>query len=284
MSSISQNKKIVRTKQHTKLSQKIVLEESVTGSRLGAQSWPLVEEPGDESNPPASFLPLVCIFSDLLTWSVLASKGPQTVTRQVKCMRIENSYYATVITNCEDSSCCATFGDGTSVIAKPQGTYQVSVGRRWGVPKVSVHWTEKPHSSGHSHSCPGCCCPVSSGLRTHVVISLYWFPLIRCIPGKSTVLLVLQCFGVSASRSDARMYLLGILSGAGGLHVGDLARAYLPSFTSCHLRPHSLSPTSSPSPLHLVYPGGSRRAVWSWESSWLSWSKALSLEGLGKAD
>uniref|UniRef100_A0A671FSE7 Sperm associated antigen 17 n=1 Tax=Rhinolophus ferrumequinum TaxID=59479 RepID=A0A671FSE7_RHIFE len=53
------------------------------------------------------------------------TKGPQTVTRQVKCMRIENSYYATVITNCEDSSCCATFGDGTSVIAKPQGTYQV---------------------------------------------------------------------------------------------------------------------------------------------------------------
>nr|XP_019586156.1 PREDICTED: sperm-associated antigen 17 isoform X4 [Rhinolophus sinicus] len=51
--------------------------------------------------------------------------SPQTVTRQVKCMRIESSYYATVITNCEDSSCCATFGDGTSVIAKPQGTYQV---------------------------------------------------------------------------------------------------------------------------------------------------------------
>ncbi|XP_019511375.1 PREDICTED: sperm-associated antigen 17 isoform X1 [Hipposideros armiger] len=49
----------------------------------------------------------------------------RTITRQVKCMRIESSYYATVITNCEDSSCCATFGDGTSVIAKPQGTYQV---------------------------------------------------------------------------------------------------------------------------------------------------------------
>ncbi|KAF7471949.1 hypothetical protein GHT09_017084 [Marmota monax] len=53
------------------------------------------------------------------------TEEPQTITRQVKCMRIENSYYATVITNCEDSSCCATFGDGTSVIAKPQGTYQV---------------------------------------------------------------------------------------------------------------------------------------------------------------
>ncbi|KAF3813248.1 hypothetical protein GH733_018412 [Mirounga leonina] len=53
------------------------------------------------------------------------TESPQTVTRQVKCMRIENSHYATIITNCEDSSCCATFGDGTSIIAKPQGTYQV---------------------------------------------------------------------------------------------------------------------------------------------------------------
>ncbi|XP_073090583.1 sperm-associated antigen 17 isoform X4 [Manis javanica] len=53
------------------------------------------------------------------------TEGPWAVTRQVKCMRIESSHYATVITNCEDSSCCATFGDGTSVIAKPQGTYQV---------------------------------------------------------------------------------------------------------------------------------------------------------------
>ncbi|XP_049735924.1 sperm-associated antigen 17 isoform X2 [Elephas maximus indicus] len=53
------------------------------------------------------------------------TEGLQSVTRQVKCVRIESSHYATVITNCEDSSCCATFGDGTSVIAKPQGTYQV---------------------------------------------------------------------------------------------------------------------------------------------------------------
>ncbi|KAL4827576.1 hypothetical protein H8958_001752 [Nasalis larvatus] len=53
------------------------------------------------------------------------TEGPLTVTRQVKCMRVESSRYATVITNCEDSSCCATFGDGTTIIAKPQGTYQV---------------------------------------------------------------------------------------------------------------------------------------------------------------
>ncbi|XP_016780307.3 sperm-associated antigen 17 isoform X3 [Pan troglodytes] len=53
------------------------------------------------------------------------TEGPRTVTRQVKCMRVESSRYATVIANCEDSSCCATFGDGTTIIAKPQGTYQV---------------------------------------------------------------------------------------------------------------------------------------------------------------
>uniref|UniRef100_A0A4W2GJK1 Sperm associated antigen 17 n=1 Tax=Bos indicus x Bos taurus TaxID=30522 RepID=A0A4W2GJK1_BOBOX len=53
------------------------------------------------------------------------AEGPQRIARQVKCMRVESSHYATVITNCEDSSCCATFGDGTSIIAKPQGTYQV---------------------------------------------------------------------------------------------------------------------------------------------------------------
>ncbi|XFF98742.1 hypothetical protein AB1E19_002367 [Capra hircus] len=53
------------------------------------------------------------------------AEGPQRIARQVKCMRIESSHYATIITNCEDSSCCATFGDGTSIIAKPQGTYQV---------------------------------------------------------------------------------------------------------------------------------------------------------------
>ncbi|XP_066124209.1 sperm-associated antigen 17 [Saccopteryx bilineata] len=52
-------------------------------------------------------------------------ESSKTVTRQVKCVRVESSHYATVITNCEDSRCCATFGDGTSIIAKPQGTYQV---------------------------------------------------------------------------------------------------------------------------------------------------------------
>ncbi|KAM6473206.1 sperm-associated antigen 17 isoform 1-T1 [Liasis olivaceus] len=50
---------------------------------------------------------------------------PQTITRMVKCTRIENPHFATVITNCEDSTCCAIFADGTSIISKPQGTYQV---------------------------------------------------------------------------------------------------------------------------------------------------------------
>ncbi|XP_072500601.1 sperm-associated antigen 17 isoform X2 [Notamacropus eugenii] len=65
----------------------------------------------NEVNHDFLYLPL-----DESSWSI---------TRQVKCMRIESPNYASVITNCEDSSCCATFGDGTSIIAKPQGTYQV---------------------------------------------------------------------------------------------------------------------------------------------------------------
>ncbi|XP_074044657.1 sperm-associated antigen 17 isoform X2 [Macrotis lagotis] len=54
-----------------------------------------------------------------------AIEASWSITRQVKCMRIESPNYASVITNCEDSSCCAIFKDGTSIIAKPQGTYQV---------------------------------------------------------------------------------------------------------------------------------------------------------------
>ncbi|XP_034266923.1 sperm-associated antigen 17 isoform X2 [Pantherophis guttatus] len=54
-----------------------------------------------------------------------AESYPQTITRKVKCMRIENPHFATVLTNSEDSTCCAIFADGTSVISKPQGTYQI---------------------------------------------------------------------------------------------------------------------------------------------------------------
>ncbi|XP_010565811.1 PREDICTED: sperm-associated antigen 17 [Haliaeetus leucocephalus] len=49
----------------------------------------------------------------------------EAVTRKVKCMQVENPEFATVIINCEDGTCCTIFGDGTSIIAKPQGTYQV---------------------------------------------------------------------------------------------------------------------------------------------------------------
>ncbi|XP_013930483.1 PREDICTED: sperm-associated antigen 17-like isoform X2 [Thamnophis sirtalis] len=54
-----------------------------------------------------------------------ADSYPQTTTRKVKCMRIENPHFATVLTNSEDSTCCAVFADGTSIISKPQGTYQI---------------------------------------------------------------------------------------------------------------------------------------------------------------
>ncbi|XP_009878228.1 PREDICTED: sperm-associated antigen 17 [Charadrius vociferus] len=49
----------------------------------------------------------------------------EAITRKVKCMQVENPEFATVTTNCEDGTCCTIFGDGTSIIAKPQGTYQV---------------------------------------------------------------------------------------------------------------------------------------------------------------
>uniref|UniRef100_H9GVM6 Sperm associated antigen 17 n=1 Tax=Anolis carolinensis TaxID=28377 RepID=H9GVM6_ANOCA len=52
--------------------------------------------------------------------------GPKfDIIRKVKCMRIEHPDFATVITNCEDSTCCAIFADGTSIISNPQGTYQI---------------------------------------------------------------------------------------------------------------------------------------------------------------
>ncbi|KAM6098835.1 sperm-associated antigen 17 [Theristicus caerulescens] len=49
----------------------------------------------------------------------------EAIIRKVKSIQVENSEFATVITNCEDGTCCTVFGDGTSITAKPQGTYQV---------------------------------------------------------------------------------------------------------------------------------------------------------------
>ncbi|XP_068026773.1 LOW QUALITY PROTEIN: sperm-associated antigen 17-like, partial [Melanerpes formicivorus] len=52
-------------------------------------------------------------------------KPLEVIKRKVKYIQVENPEFATVKTNCEDGTCCTIFGDGTSVIAKPQGTYQV---------------------------------------------------------------------------------------------------------------------------------------------------------------
>ncbi|XP_010184715.1 PREDICTED: sperm-associated antigen 17-like, partial [Mesitornis unicolor] len=49
----------------------------------------------------------------------------EAITRKVKCVQVENPEFATVVTNCEEGTCCTIFGDGTSIITKPQGTYQV---------------------------------------------------------------------------------------------------------------------------------------------------------------
>uniref|UniRef100_A0A803W6Q4 Sperm associated antigen 17 n=1 Tax=Ficedula albicollis TaxID=59894 RepID=A0A803W6Q4_FICAL len=49
----------------------------------------------------------------------------EATTKKLKGTRVENPEFATVITNCEDGSCCTIFGDGTSILAKPRGTYQV---------------------------------------------------------------------------------------------------------------------------------------------------------------
>ncbi|KAM6417208.1 LOW QUALITY PROTEIN: sperm-associated antigen 17 [Pluvialis apricaria] len=49
----------------------------------------------------------------------------EAIRRKVKCLQVENPDFATVTTNCEDGTCCTIFGDGTSIIAKTRGTYQV---------------------------------------------------------------------------------------------------------------------------------------------------------------
>ncbi|OWK63893.1 Sperm-associated antigen 17 [Lonchura striata] len=49
----------------------------------------------------------------------------EAITKKLKGTQVENPEFATVITNCEDGTCCTIFGDGTSILAKPQGTYQV---------------------------------------------------------------------------------------------------------------------------------------------------------------
>ncbi|KAM8977770.1 sperm-associated antigen 17 [Pelodytes ibericus] len=50
---------------------------------------------------------------------------PQTVTRRGKFVRVESEDFATIILNCEANVYNAVFGDGTEVLARPQGVYQV---------------------------------------------------------------------------------------------------------------------------------------------------------------
>ncbi|KAM4904596.1 sperm-associated antigen 17 [Sylvia borin] len=57
--------------------------------------------------------------------SVETDEPSEAITKKLKGIRVENPEFATVITNCRNGTCCTVFGDGTSILAKPQGTYQV---------------------------------------------------------------------------------------------------------------------------------------------------------------
>ncbi|XP_075705223.1 sperm-associated antigen 17 [Rhinoderma darwinii] len=50
---------------------------------------------------------------------------PQSITKKVKFIRVENTDFVTAILNCEEKTCYAVSGDGTEVLARPQGSYQV---------------------------------------------------------------------------------------------------------------------------------------------------------------
>ncbi|XP_066455325.1 sperm-associated antigen 17 isoform X2 [Eleutherodactylus coqui] len=50
---------------------------------------------------------------------------PQRVTKKVKFIRVEKTDFVTVILNCEENSYFAVSGDGTEILARPQGSYQV---------------------------------------------------------------------------------------------------------------------------------------------------------------
>ncbi|XP_071995183.1 sperm-associated antigen 17-like isoform X3 [Engystomops pustulosus] len=50
---------------------------------------------------------------------------PQNVTKKVKFIRVEKLDFVTLILNCEEKTCCAVCGDGTEVLARPQGSYQI---------------------------------------------------------------------------------------------------------------------------------------------------------------
>uniref|UniRef100_A0A4W3H185 Sperm associated antigen 17 n=1 Tax=Callorhinchus milii TaxID=7868 RepID=A0A4W3H185_CALMI len=52
-------------------------------------------------------------------------KDTEETTKQVSYIMVECVGFATVIMNLEENSCCTVFGNGTTIVAKPQGTYQI---------------------------------------------------------------------------------------------------------------------------------------------------------------
>ncbi|XP_043556897.1 sperm-associated antigen 17 [Chiloscyllium plagiosum] len=50
---------------------------------------------------------------------------PHDKTRHIKYIKVECVGFATVLMNWEDYTCCAVFGNGTAIIANPEGMYQI---------------------------------------------------------------------------------------------------------------------------------------------------------------
>uniref|UniRef100_A0A4W3H172 Sperm associated antigen 17 n=1 Tax=Callorhinchus milii TaxID=7868 RepID=A0A4W3H172_CALMI len=64
-------------------------------------------------------------------------KDTEETTKQVSYIMVECVGFATVIMNLEENSCCTVFGNGTTIVAKPQGTYQV-IYHRYNVGSLSI--------------------------------------------------------------------------------------------------------------------------------------------------
>ncbi|KAM9320419.1 sperm-associated antigen 17 [Gastrophryne carolinensis] len=53
-------------------------------------------------------------------------EAPESVTRRVKFIRVEHAHFVTITLNCEEHTLYAVSGDGTGILAKPRGEYEVS--------------------------------------------------------------------------------------------------------------------------------------------------------------
>lgn len=191
-------------------------------------------------------------------------------------MRIESSHYATIITNCEDSSCCATFGDGTSIIAKPQGTYQVGPSKMRGAKGKcrSVFVTEKAHLSG-AVNIPATCLAValiSTDLRTHFSISLHLFTFFPKSIAENQCPPCLSVLWYLAIKVTLRSVFAGDHLVVGDGHCGceehSVLSPFPTSFTYCLLLLILTFPPFSPPvcPRFTSYPRGMERhlcSVWS---------------------